>query len=191
MWVTPAGAHGLPLYRVVGLRGFGNVAFSTPPFVLPASSNRGNQNEHEQSGTMTDAAASVTATATTTTTVASLLWVNANANWRSVPHHSGTTPPRGRGCDEGCNAYVATELRVVDGNDDGGDGASSSTVVAGYAKEDSDVLLNADGLELALTWGGGERGFAQDLAAFAGKTLQVRFYSREADIYAFGVRGSL
>ena len=60
----------------------------------------------------------------------------------------------------------------------------------GYAKENSDVLLNVDGLELPLTWGGGARGLAEDLALLAGKTLQVRFYSREADVYAFGVRVS-
>ena len=133
------------------------------------------------------------------------LWVNANVNWRSVPTEGSTEPPRGRGCDEGCNAYVAAELWVVDDDDDddgGGGGndkderasssssSSSAAVVPGYAKENSDVLLNVDGLELPLTWGGGARGLAEDLALLAGKTLQVRFYSREADVYAFGVRVS-
>ena len=110
------------------------------------------------------------------------LWLNADVNWRSVPREGSTEPPSG-GCDEGCNGYVAAELWVCADDDD----KNKCAVLAGYGAKDSDVLMNVDGIELPLTWANGSRGMAADLSLVAGQRVQIRFYSREADLYAFGV----
>ena len=101
------------------------------------------------------------------------LYVNADVSWG---------PSRGQGgvgCDEPCSAYLMAEL------------LDASTGRALRHKEDC-ALQNVDGLEIELRWrsggGGGGEAAAAAVAVVAPKTaVRLRFYLREATVYAFGI----
>lgn len=92
------------------------------------------------------------------------LWVNAAALWYGGNHVGDP-----EGCDEGCAAYLMAEL--LD--------AETGAVIPGYDRTNC-VVLNKDGLQLPLEWN------TTQPAPDVGALIQVRFFFRDATIYAVG-----
>jgi hypothetical protein len=90
------------------------------------------------------------------------LWVNAEARW---PGGNGVG-----GADEGHAAYILAELQD----------ASTGKVLPNYTR-DGFVVLNDGGTKLPLVW---KNATASPVAP--GTVVQVKFYFREATIYAVG-----
>ena len=93
------------------------------------------------------------------------LWLNVRASWGA-----GRAPGSHASCDEACNAYVAAELYD----------AATGEVLPGLTR-DKCVLMDADELRAPLEWKG-----ANASALASGKQVYVRFFFREATIYAVG-----
>ena len=62
--------------------------------------------------------------------------------------------------------------------------AATAAVLPGYGARDC-IIQNQDGSRLPLVWGHG--GEARDTAALAGRTVQLRFTTRDAAVYSVGV----
>ena len=104
------------------------------------------------------------------------LWVNVAAKW-----HGGLVTG---GCDEGCAAYLMAELRYATGSAGSADSADGDGgVVPGYERGNC-ILLNTDNLRAPLKWKG------DPPSPPMGTQVRVRFYFRDATIYAFGVGGT-
>ena len=93
------------------------------------------------------------------------LWLNVRASWGA-----GRAPGSHAGCDEACNAYVAAEMYDV----------ASGDVLPGLTR-DKCVLMDVDDLRKPLEWEG-----ANASALAGGSKVFVRFFFREATIYALG-----
>ena len=108
------------------------------------------------------------------------LWVNANVSWHG---QLKTTYDGVRGCDEGCAAYIYAT--VLD--------ASTDQELPGYGLEQTIAMMNVDGQQMPLRWrqGGGGGGAPYDTSSLAGRRVRVRFYFRDATIYALGAGPSL
>ena len=89
------------------------------------------------------------------------LWLNADAAWKGNLVTGG--------CDEGCAAYIMVELLT----------AADGRTVPGFERSKC-VLMNTGGLQLPLRWQGAPA------APPAGTQVRLRFYFRDATIYAFG-----
>merc|ERR1711920_1114367 len=95
---------------------------------------------------------------------ASQLWVNAQVLW-----HGGNHVGEPEGCDEGCAAYLMAELQD----------AETGKAFPGYEKKNC-IIMNKDGLRLPLAWN------TTETAPRGGTPVQVRFFFRDATIYAIG-----
>lgn len=90
------------------------------------------------------------------------LWVNADVSWQRSMQTGG--------CDEGCAAYLYCELLYATGD---------QSVVPGHDAASFSTIINATGSQLPLVW---------DAAAAppGGTLVKVRFYFRDAVVYALG-----
>ena len=88
------------------------------------------------------------------------LWLNAAAGWKGGLVTGG--------CDESCAAYVMVELQD-----------SSARVWPGFERSKC-MFMNVDAAELPLRWSG------QPKPPPAGTMVRLRFFFRDATIYAFG-----
>jgi hypothetical protein len=59
--------------------------------------------------------------------------------------------------------------------------AATGKELPGFGVEDVEPLMNVDGVKLPLKWKGG-----RDSAGLAGRMVRVRFYFRDAYVYALG-----
>lgn len=89
------------------------------------------------------------------------LWLNVDASW------GGDLVTQG--CDEGCAAYVMVEMQY----------ANDSTLVPGFERGNC-MLLNITGQQVPLRWTGNPQPPPN------GTKIMLRFYFRDATIYALG-----
>jgi hypothetical protein len=55
---------------------------------------------------------------------------------------------------------------------------ANGNVIPGYSKNDS-AIINTDNVNQTVTWGG-----SSDISALAGQTIQVKYYTKGAKLYA-------
>jgi hypothetical protein len=91
------------------------------------------------------------------------VWLNVDAHWEQAP--GGT-------CDEKCQAYVM--VAVLDANND--------KPIEGYEHSNC-VLIDVDQQQLPLVWNSTSKEPSQ---ISPGKAVKLRFYFRDATIYAVG-----
>eukprot|EP01052_Picozoa_sp_SAG31_P023827 SAG31_NODE_1988_length_6721_cov_11.339928_9_plen_174_part_00 len=160
VWVDNGAVWGLPLYRLAGVYSPGNGEFSTQPFKMPSTGK---------------------------------LWINAEATWGSWatdgtgPWQPGSTQKYDGnyvgGADEGRAAYIMVALMD----------AATGLVIPGHEPQRC-LMTNVTGLRLPVTWGA--MTVAKDappsppppppVAVQPGQVVQLRFFFRDATIYAAG-----